>query len=63
MDLEKLLYIAEEKMPQIKTLILGLFVVLGAIVAMDSLVVDFANFVGFKIRPFLYPILLILWIG
>lgn len=63
MDLEKLLYIAEEKMPQIKTLILGLFVVLGAIVAMDNLVVDFANFVGFKIRPFLYPILLILWVG
>ncbi|MFC1700869.1 tetratricopeptide repeat protein [Patescibacteria group bacterium] len=63
MDLEKLLYIAEEKMPQIKTLILGLFVVLGAIVALDSIVVDFANFVGFKIRPFLYPILLILWIG
>lgn len=63
MDLEKLLYIAEEKMPQIKTLILGLFVVLGAIVAMDSLAVDFANFIGFKIRPFLYPILLVLWIG
>ena len=63
MDLEKLLYIAEEKMPQIKTLILGLFIVLGAIVAMDNLVVDFANFVGFKIRPFLYPILLILWVG
>lgn len=63
MYLEKLLYIAEEKMPQIKTLIFGLFVALGSIVAMDSLVVDFANFVGFKIRPFLYPILLILWIG
>lgn len=63
MDLEKLLYIAEEKMPQIKTLILGLFVVLGTIAAMDNLVVDFANFVGFKIRPFLYPILLILWVG
>ena len=63
MDLEKLLYIAEEKMPQIKTLILGLFVILGTFVAMDSLVVDFANFVGFKIRPFLYPMLLILWIG
>lgn len=49
-------------MPQIKTLILGLFVVLGVIAAMNNLVIDFANFVGFKIRPFLYPILLILWI-
>jgi len=63
MELEKLLYIAEEKMPQIKTLILGLFVVLGIIVAMNNLVMDFANFVGFKIRPFLYPTLLILWTG
>jgi len=62
MDLEKLLYIAEEKMPQIKTLIFGLFVILGIIAAINNLVIDFANFVGFKIRPFLYPILLILWI-
>ena len=63
MDIEKLLYIAEEKMPQIKILILGLFVILGTITALDNLVVEFANFVGFKIRPFFYPILLILWIG
>lgn len=63
MDLEKLLYIAEEKMPQIKTLIFGLFVILGVIAATNNLIIDFANFIGFKIRPFLYPILLILWIG
>lgn len=63
MDLEKLLYTPEEKLPQIKTLILGLVVVLGIIVAMDNLVIDFAKFAGFKIRPFLYPILLILWVG
>lgn len=63
MDLEKLLYITEEKIPQIKTLIFGLFVILGIIAAINNLVIDFANFVGFKIRPFFYPILLILWIG
>ncbi|QQS60357.1 hypothetical protein IPN41_04590 [Candidatus Falkowbacteria bacterium] len=63
MDLEKLLFIAEEKLPQTKTLILGLFVVLGAIVVIDNLVVDFANYIGFKIRPFFYPVLLIIWVG
>jgi tetratricopeptide (TPR) repeat protein len=63
MDIEKLLYIAEGKLPQIRTLIFGLFVILGIIVAMNSLVVDFANFIGFKIRPFLYSSLLLLWIG
>lgn len=63
MDLERLLYIAEEKMPQIKTLIFGLFVILGVIATTNNLIIDFANFIGFKIRPFLYPILLILWIG
>lgn len=50
-------------MPQIKTLIFGLFIILGAIAATNNLIIDFANFIGFKIRPFLYPILLILWIG
>lgn len=63
MDIEKLLYITEEKLPQIKTLILGLFLILGAIVAINGLVIDFANFVGFKIRPFLYPLLFIMWVG
>lgn len=63
MDLEKLLYITEEKMPQIKTLIFGIFVILGTIAIINNLVIDFANFVGFMIRPFLYPTLLILWIG
>lgn len=50
-------------MPQIKTLIFGIFVILGIIAAINNLVIDFANFIGFKIRPFLYPILMILWIG
>lgn len=63
MDLEKILYVTEEKLPQIRTLICGLFIIIAIIVAIDSLVIDFANFVGFKIRPFLYPLLLILWIG
>lgn len=63
MDIEKLLYIAEEKLPQIRTFILGLFVILGVIVATNSLVIDFANFIGFKIRPFLYPLLFIIWTG
>ncbi len=63
MDIEKILYIAEEKLPQIKTLILGLFVTLGVIATINSLVIDFANFIDFKIRPFLYPLLIFLWIG
>jgi len=63
MDIEKLLYITEEKLPQIKTLILGLFVILGIIITINSLATDLANFVGFKLRPFLYPLLFILWIG
>ena len=50
-------------MPQIKTLIFGIFVILGTIAIINNLVIDFANFVGFMIRPFLYPTLLILWIG
>lgn len=63
MDIEKILYIAEEKLPQIKTLILGLFVILGVIATINSLVVDFANFVGLKIRPFLYLLFIFLWLG
>lgn len=55
--------ISEEKLPQVKTLILGLLVVLIVILITNNLVVDFANFVGFKIRPFLYPISLISWVG
>jgi tetratricopeptide (TPR) repeat protein len=61
-QLEKLLYITEEKLPEIKTLILGLLLILGGIIAMDNLIIEFANFVGFKIRPPLYPVLLISWI-
>ena len=63
MDIEKLLYIAEEKLPQIRTFILGLFVILGVIVATNGLVVDFANFIGFKIRPFFYPLFFVVWTG
>jgi len=63
MDVEKLLYIAEDKLPQIRILIVGLFVILGAIVAINGLVIDFANYVGFQIRPFFYPLLFIIWIA
>lgn len=63
MDIEKLLYIAEDKLPQIRTLIVGLFVILGVIVAINSLVIDFANYVGFQIRPFFYPFLFAIWIA
>lgn len=63
MNLETLNSITEEKLPQVKTLILGLLVVLGIIVTINGLVVDFANFIELKIRPVFYSALLILWIG
>lgn len=63
MDIEKILYIAEERLPQKRALILGLFLILGSIVTINNLVTDFANFIGYPIRPFLYSLLLILWIG
>ena len=63
MNLETLNSITEEKLPQAKTLILGLLVLLGTIVAVNGLVIDFANFVGVKIRPFLYSSSLLVWVG
>jgi tetratricopeptide (TPR) repeat protein len=63
MDLEKLNYFTEENLPKIKTLIFGVFFILTVIVTIDGLVTDFANFIGFKVRPLIYSFLLISWIG
>jgi len=63
MTIEKLIYTAEEKLPQIKTLIWGLVAILGTIALLNELIIDIANFVGFRIRPFLYPLFLLLWIS
>jgi len=63
MDIEKLLYIAENKLPKIRVLIFGLLLILGTIATMNGLVIDFANYVGFQIRPILYSLLITIWIG
>lgn len=60
MDLEKLNYITEEKLPQIKTLIIGIVILLGAFIAGDGFFEKFANL---KIRSFLYLLCISLWGG
>ncbi len=60
MDLEKLNYITEEKLPQIKTLIIGVVLLLGAFIASDGF---FEKFLDLKIRAVLYLFLLILWVS
>lgn len=60
MDLEKLNYITEEKLPQIKTLIIGIVILLGAFRAVDGF---FEKFADLKIRSILYLIFLSLWTG
>lgn len=60
MDLEKLNYITEETLPQIKTLIIGVVLLLGAFIASDGF---FEKFLDLKIRAVLYLFLLILWVS
>ncbi len=60
MDLEKLNYITEEKLPQIKTLIIGIVILLGAFIAGDGF---FEKFADLKIRSILYLLCLSLWTG
>ncbi len=60
MDLEKLNYITEEKLPQIETLIIGVVILFGAFVAIDGF---FEKFVNLEIRSVFYLSLLSLWIG
>lgn len=60
MDLEKLNYITEEKLPLIKTLIIGVVLLLGTFIASDGF---FEKFLDLKIRAVLYLFLLILWVS
>jgi len=60
MDLEKLNYITEEKLPQIKTLIVGVVILLGAFMAIDGFFEKFANL---EVRSVFYLSFLLLWIG
>ena len=60
MDLEKLNYITEAKLPQIKTLIVGVVILLGAFMAIDGFFEKFANL---EVRSVFYLSFLLLWIG
>lgn len=60
MDLEKINYITEEKLPEVKTLILGVVVLLGAFVGIDGFLTQFA---GLKTRSIIYLLFLFSWIG
>ncbi|NQU83806.1 MAG: hypothetical protein HQ536_03785 [Parcubacteria group bacterium] len=60
MDLEKLSYITEEKLPQIKTLIIGIVILFSAFVGIDNF---FGKFVNLRARSIIYLFCLLLWIG
>ena len=60
MDLEKFNYITEEKLPEVKTLVIGVVVLLGTFVGIDGFLSQFA---GLKIRSIIYLIFLFSWIG
>lgn len=60
MDLEKFNYITEEKLPEIKTFIIGCTVLLGAFVGIDGFL---GQFVGLKTKLIIYLLFLFCWIG
>ncbi len=59
-DLEKLNYITEERLPQVKTLLIGVVILLGIFVGIDELLEKFTTL---EIRFFCYLLLLFLWIS
>ena len=60
MDLEKFNDITEEKLPGVKTLVIGVVVLLGTFVGIDGFLSQFACL---KIRSIIYLIFLFSWIG
>lgn len=60
MDLEKINYITEEKLPEVKTLIVGIAVLLSAFVGIDRFL---GQFVDLKTRSVVYLLFLFLWIS
>lgn len=61
MDITKILNISKVELPRIKTLTYGYILIVGFAISINNLVIDFANFIGLRLRPVLYPALFIIW--
>ena len=59
MDLEKFNYITEEKLPEVKTLVIGIVVLVGSFKAIDGFLSQFACL---KTRSIVYLLLFFSWI-
>ena len=59
MDLEKFNYITEEKLPEVKTLVIGIVLLVGLFKAIDGFLSQFACL---KIRSIVYLLLFFSWI-
>jgi len=59
MDLEKINYITEEKLPEVKTLLVGIFGLVGVLVFIDNF---FSQFAGLNIRSIIYLLFIFSWI-
>jgi hypothetical protein len=60
MDWDKFNYITEEKLPEVKTLLVGVIGLIGVFVFADSFL---GQFTDLKIRATIYSLLLLSWIG
>ncbi len=59
MDWEKFNYITEEKLPEVKTLFIGILLFFGVFVATDNFLSQYANL---KIRSIFYLVIILSWI-
>ncbi len=60
MYLQDLNYITEEKLPQVKTLIIGVIILFSGFISIDGF---FEKFINLKMRAIFYLFLLLCWIG
>ncbi|HEC93873.1 MAG TPA: hypothetical protein ENI56_00665 [Candidatus Kaiserbacteria bacterium] len=60
MNLENINYITEEKLPEVKTLIIGISLFLGAFVLVDNFI---NQFISLEVKAVIYTVLILSWIS